>query len=688
MKLFGTLLFTLCASVLCAQPALEYGYGMIVGKAASTDGRVYLAHNAYAKGEQMLNINKMPVSDSSCGCLWFEFPGLSFSDAYLNGNGVGMVVVPSSGKCGKSASERFYRLLHEVAAGASSAADAAGKIAKASLDKSCRLQAAVLLADSAGGLVCMLSGNGQTEIRQVPDSATVYVRSNSVSHQLEMETRAERYHRTDLCRQLSEIAAENPHFLLSCVFCFDPRYNPQKGSVVYAGFPGLSHASQTMWTPGIKSPDCCHRFETAEEAYAKHFSDVRRLRQRWPDHFYWKYLYPERNIDVVKHDCIVFVPKGVSDIYNDHFHVIDDPARGMLYAFWTQGSYENADDMHIVFSRSSDKGKSWSEPLILAGSPDLVNPTRRASWQQPMLSRSGRLYCLWNQETSVKKGLCGPMWGCYSDDGGLSWSVPEESPLSLRADTDPEDSTIPPTWCNWQRPLRLGEGGKFFVASSRHGKAPYDKVYSCKVEFWQYENIDEDPEIRDIRISVFSNGRNAMDAANVETEQHYIGSDGNAIEEASIVGLPDGRLFALMRSSTGFPVWSQSRDGGRTWEQPRILRMADGSPVLHPRSPCPMYDLMGPEARSGKYVAFVHQSFDFNGMSSYQLRGPLYRINGEFDPEGEQPVRFTPAGIFIPRESFNSMYSSYTPWEDGGMLWFNDQKYYLFGKKICPEIRK
>ena len=59
--------------------------------------------------------------------------------------------------------------------------------------------------------------------------------------------------------------------------------------------------------------------------------------------------------------------------------------------------------------------------------------------------------------------------------------------------------------------------------------------------------------------------------------------EAEALEDASVVKLPNGRLFAVMRSSIGHQVWTQSRDGGK--------------PYLHPRSPCQMYDWKGARAR-------------------------------------------------------------------------------------------
>ena len=404
-----------------------------------------------------------------------------------------------------------------------------------------------------------------------------------------------------------------------------------------------------------------------------------------------------RDILVNKPDYVVFVPKQprerdrrepakTGDTYNDHFHVICNPSNRHLYAFWTQASGEADYDQHVAFSKSVDKGLTWTPPVVLAGSPNKKNPALRASWQQPMLSRSGRLYCLWNQHVGRGGALCGTMCGAFSDDEGETWSAPRLVPFAERMDADPEDAGVPPSWCNWQRPLRLGENGKYFVGCSRHGKAVYDERYGCKTEFWRFENIDEDPPVENIRVKYLCTNRDALSAKGLENAGGFRSRE-PALEEAALVKLPDGRLFAVMRSSVGSPVWVQSRDGGETWSAPKVLRDAEGKPYLHPRSPCPMYDWKGPEAGSGKYFALVHQAFDFRDPkgNAFQNRGPLYLIAGEFDPEGEQPVKFKAPKLFAPRKSGNSFYTSYCIVDGQGVLWYNDKKFYLCGRVIGPE---
>jgi len=376
-------------------------------------------------------------------------------------------------------------------------------------------------------------------------------------------------------------------------------------------------------------------------------------------------------------------PVKRGDRYNDHHHVLKDDKRKCLYAFWTQATAEGWADQHVCFSKSTDGGVNWSPARVLAGSETQKNARPIASWQQPMLSKSGRLYCLWNQQVDGRKSPQGWCYGAFSDDGGDTWSKPEQVKLP-RADLDDRNPSVPPKWICWQRPLRLGKDGHYFVGCSHYGQAPYDSgAWNYKTEFWEYENIDDDPAVKDIRISVFAANRENLYVDKLDAQGAPVFTkDTAAVEEASIVKLPDGRLFALMRSSTGYPLWSQSRDQGRTWSRLKILRNAEGKPFLQPRSPCPIYDFKGPEAASGKYFCLLHNAFDFNGEKAYQNRGPVYFVGGEFDPDGEQPIRFSAPRLFWSRASGNAFYASYTVEDKYGVLWFGDQKHMLVGKIV------
>ena len=370
-------------------------------------------------------------------------------------------------------------------------------------------------------------------------------------------------------------------------------------------------------------------------------------------------------------DYAVYVPganrlsdeQGNHDAYNDHFHVMRDGARGTMYAFWTQATAESLPDHHVMFSRSSDGGTTWSEAVMLAGSVSTNASERQvkqgASWQQAMLSRSGRLYLLWSRDFDHRMG------GRYSDDGGATWSNEDVVDFDPRTPREvAAGSGRASWWCNWQRPLRLGPDGHYLVGSSRGEDG---------LEFWEYLNIDENPAIRDVSIAMHCRGDAALFAPDA--------GDGNrTCEEASIMKLPDGRLFAVMRAGGGTPVWSVSSDQGVTWAAPERLRTRDGGELIaHPISPCPCYDWKGCEAGSGRYFGVFHFAND-------SKRPPLFLVPGTYDPNARQPVDFSGRRKpFMPHNQFNSMYSSYSydPETDTGTLWYNDRaKYYLLGREI------
>lgn len=387
------------------------------------------------------------------------------------------------------------------------------------------------------------------------------------------------------------------------------------------------------------------------------------------------------NLFFMQPNYVVFIPKQrreiVGDRYNDHFQVFDKPD-STLFAAWTQATREGDVDQHICFSKSVDKGKTWTEPIILAGSPNFVNPQPIASWQQPMVSESGRIYVLWNQRISNDPLHHGIMMGKYSDDNGDTWSQPRVVPLP-RVSRDPVDK--PPSWCIWQRPLRLGKDGKYIVGLTRHGSVSTEPekqvaLSGSTVEFIQYDNIDDDPEIEDVTILMLAAGEKEMAVVDPKW--------GLCCQEASIVNLPDGRLFALMRTSAGSPYWTQSCDKGWNWDPPKPLKDAQGRAYRHPCAPCPIYDRRGPEACSGEYFAFVSNQ-ERDEKNSYQPRGPLFLIAGRFDPQGEQPIRFSEPKPYPSRPNGNAFYTSLTVVDGRTVLWIPDGKHFLIGKVVGDE---
>lgn len=210
--------------------------------------------------------------------------------------------------------------------------------------------------------------------------------------------------------------------------------------------------------------------------------------------------------------------------------------------------------------------------------------------------------------------------------------------------------------------MRFASGNRYLTAVSICTES------QTKTCFMRFDNIDADPAVPDVAISLFMDGDRTLEG-----------------EEACIVKLPDGRLFAVMRSRFGTPLWTQSRDGGETWSDSKVVVDVSGRPILHPRAPCPAYDLAGDAAASGRYMALFTDAFD-PSVGQFEGRGPLFRYDGEFAPGDPQPVRWRKWALLLPRDASthygNSCYSSFTVTDGTGVLWYPDNKRRLYGVRI------
>jgi hypothetical protein len=409
-------------------------------------------------------------------------------------------------------------------------------------------------------------------------------------------------------------------------------------------------------------------------------------------------------LHVTRPDFVVFVPEvtdsAVNDTGNEHFLVFDGPD-GSLMAVWTQSSAESQPDQHQAFARSDDDGKTWSKPRIIAG-PKKPGDGHIASWGYPLVTRSGRIYILYSQHIGKTDQFfhhTGWLHGIFSDDNGATWSTPQNVPMR-RSMRDNPDPAMPPNVLCWQKPLGLGKDGRYLAGVTRWTSFavtpnPTKSWMSAdaRVEFMRFENIDENPEPKDIRIAWFAFNEQAL---SVPYPGH---AEVSACQEPSLVKLPDGRLFCVMRTCSGSPCWSVSADQGETWTVPRpLLRRDGGAPLLHPLSPCPMYDVGGNEAGSGHYALFIH-NHDGHYMgytpedSSYHRR-PIHLVRGTFKAGADQPVWFDEPQFFFDHDGVSlgkpgtrgrldlALYASFTVRGGVPVLWYPERKFFLLGKSI------
>lgn len=390
-------------------------------------------------------------------------------------------------------------------------------------------------------------------------------------------------------------------------------------------------------------------------------------------------------------DFTVYVPHSLDgstgDTGNEHFLVVQGTHR-TLYAVWTQSTIEGTADQRIVFSSSEDGGRAWSAPRMIAGPDD---ERGMASWGFPMLSRSGRIYVLYSRHIGVNDiftHTTGLMAGIYSDDEGQTWSAEELIPMP-RSKWDHPDPAVPANWIVWQKPLRLSRG-RFYAGFTRWispvvrppAPIPVWWAEASVVEFMRFENLDQDPAPIDLQISYFMSDDLALQ---VDLPDH---PGVSVVQEPSVVALPDGRLFCVMRTAAGHPFFSLSSDEGGSWTRPQLLRQTDDRlPFRHPCSPCPIYQVADDE-----YVFLFHNhDGHFGGwgpQDTSKHRRPIYLCRGRFRPGAEQPIWFSEPQFFMDHGGVDilrgdlAMYASVTADDGGLVLWYPERKFFLLGKRI------
>ncbi|MFP4249808.1 MAG: exo-alpha-sialidase [Armatimonadota bacterium] len=404
----------------------------------------------------------------------------------------------------------------------------------------------------------------------------------------------------------------------------------------------------------------------------------------------------QRELSRSEPDYVVYVPTGDNDTGNEHFLVREAPD-GDLMAVWTQSSYEGGGDHRIIFARSFDDGRAWTEPRIIAGPTAPDDDTLMASWAFPITSSSGRIYVIWNQYQGVDDvvdQLTGTMDCRYSDDLGETWSEPQTVPMP-RSAYDHPDPSVGSNWIVWQLPIR-DLAGRWFTGFSRwvskavrtEPRGPGWSAAETVVQFMRFLNVDDDPEPEDLQIE-WSPDDEALRVP------HYDQPSLSVAQEPSLVRLPDDRLFCTMRTQSGYIWYVTSNDDGRSWCNPRpLLRRDHGLPIEQPLCCCPIYELA-----DGRYVLLHHNNDGhFEGASRENQRTnrrPAFIALGEFREGADQPVWFSESKQLMDNDGVGigplgrvdiGVYPSFTTHTGENILWHPDRKFFLVGKRITDEF--
>lgn len=112
---------------------------------------------------------------------------------------------------------------------------------------------------------------------------------------------------------------------------------------------------------------------------------------------------------VIAHASLPDIP------FEDKPWIVADPDRergGNIYIGWTQFTLS---ETNLLFSRSTDDGKTWSKPIKLNGKPGLPRDDNGAlEGFQGVVGPDGKLYTIWDDRDGVMMAV--------SNDGGRSFS--------------------------------------------------------------------------------------------------------------------------------------------------------------------------------------------------------------------------------------------------------------------------
>jgi hypothetical protein len=290
--------------------------------------------------------------------------------------------------------------------------------------------------------------------------------------------------------------------------------------------------------------------------------------------------------------------------YSDQPYVVKTDDGAWLSVMTTGVGHEGAMGQHIISQRSLDKGKTWGEMTEIEPSDG-----PEASYSVLLKAPSGRVFVFYNHNTDnlreirgdsppYKDGILrrvdsqGYFVFKYSDDHGKSWSRDRYTIPVREFEIDRKNVYGGDIRFFWNVGKAFGHNGSAFVPLTKVGGFGEGFFTSNEGVLLKSENLFEVDDPNEADWLTLPEGdiglRTPPNGGPIAAEHSY-----------SI--LSDGSFFVVYRTIDGHPVYSYSRDEGKTWDTPKYMQFANGRLMKNPRAANFAW-----KAENGKFLYWFH----------------------------------------------------------------------------------
>jgi hypothetical protein len=342
-----------------------------------------------------------------------------------------------------------------------------------------------------------------------------------------------------------------------------------------------------------------------------------------------------------------------SEGYCDQPFMVKTDDGAWLCIMTTGSGHEGQSGQHIVSTRSTDQGHTWSSLVDVEPSDGV-----EASYAVILKVPSGRVYVFYNHNTDnvreVKAdnppyadGFCrrvdslGHFVFKYSDDHGLTWS-------DNRYDVDVREMAIDRENADGGALRYFWNVGKAITTDeaayvSLHKVGGFGAGFFTRSEgvLLKSSNILTEGDPNKITWETLPDGD-----AGLRTPP----KGGPVAEEQSYSVLSDGSFYCVYRTIDGHPACTYSRDGGHTWSIPEYKTYANGRLMKHPRAANFAW-----RCENGHFLYWFHnhggrfilEHPDRRGMA-YQDRNPVWLCGGvEVDSPAGKVIQWSEPEIVM-----------------------------------------